>query len=191
MSSVVRVRVGEAFEASVWRAMVLDVRGSCCIQGPEGGIYRQAPEGKKVVLVGVRVENRGVDPSQHGNPFGSGLGQFTRPKLITDTGNEYLDLGVKVCEDGRLQYCIYDPCTQRFVKCILDDYLEEVRTPDTEFLSKVIKCREIFCWHLSPGAKGEGDLLYVIPENELPMKLVTTYYPPLHKPSIIFEVMLR
>jgi hypothetical protein len=191
VSSVVRVKVGEAFEASVWRVVVLDVRESCCIEGPEGVIYRQAPKGKKVVLVGVRVENRGVAPSQYGNPFGGGLGQFTRPKLITNTGNEYLDLGLKVCEDGKLVYAIIEPYTGRVIKTILDDYLEVVKTPDMEFLSKVIKSEGIFCANLLPGTASEGDLLYVIPENELPTKLITTYNPPLHKPPITFEVMLK
>jgi hypothetical protein len=191
MSSVIRVRVGEAFEVGVWRVVVLDVRESCCIEGSEGVIYRQAPKGKKVVLVGVRVENRGAAPSQYGNTFGGGLGQFTRPKLITNTGNEYLDLGLKVCEDGLLRYGVIDPHTGRVVKMVLDDYLEVVKTPNMEFLSKVIKSKGIFCANLLPGTASEGDLLYVIPENKLPIKLVTTYNSPLHKSSITFDVMLK
>jgi hypothetical protein len=76
----------------------------------------------------------------------------------------------------------------------MEAYLERVGVPDFEFRSKAVICEEPICSvqpKESVKKSSEGCLLYIVPESEEPVKIMTTYYPLLHKPPITFEVMLK
>jgi hypothetical protein len=97
MSSVVRVRVSEAFEAGVWSVVILDVKETCCLITHHYDLFYQAPKERKIVVTRIRVENRGTFTAI---PFSYKPlpGQFSVPKLITHVNKEYDDHFLNLCK---------------------------------------------------------------------------------------------
>jgi hypothetical protein len=164
--------VGEV-EAGIWRVIVLSVEESLCVKRGYQYLrvweYYQAPKGKKVVVVRVLVENRG---SEDVNPFWafSALpdpGQFSLPILVTSTGKKYeavTEFGV-----GLVLTRVYAP-DEEILKCAIP-----IKVPD----------------FISTGKRSERNFIYLVPENEKPVKLVMVYQPTLNRPPTTFEVSIR
>ena len=164
--------VGEV-EAGIWRVAVLSVEESLCVKLEYQYLrvwkYYQAPKGKKVVVVRVLVENRG---SEDVNPFWAfselpDPGQFSLPILVTSTGKKYeavTEFGV-----GLFLTRVYAP-DEEILKCAIS-----IKVPD----------------FISTGKRSERNFIYLVPENEKPVKLVMVYQPTLNKPPTTFEVSIR
>jgi hypothetical protein len=166
--------IGDWVEAGIWRVAVLSVEESLCVKLEYRylrGEYYQAPKGKKVVVVRVLVENRGsedVDPfqalsvSELPNP-----GQFSLPILVTSTGKSYR---------ARTEFGV-----------VL--FLTRVYAPDEEILKCAIPIKVPD--FISTGKRSERNFIYLVPENEKPVKLVMVYQPTLNRPPTTFEVSIR
>jgi hypothetical protein len=164
--------MNETIEAGIWRIGILSVEESLCMkyQYYGGWEYYQAPKGMKVIIVGALVENKGFEDSA---PFSviepPGPGQFSLPTLITNTGKRY-----KAVTE-------YD---------IRGGTLIKVYVLDEEILKCAIPFKGSF--GIVPVSESdERNFMYLVPENEEPIKLVMVYQPTLNKPPITFEVSIR
>jgi hypothetical protein len=130
--------------------------------------FTKSPAGMKAVVVRVVVENRGFEG---GAPFTYlellSPGKISLPRLVTNTGREY-----KAITEHDIWYT-----------------LTKISVPDEEVLKLATPFRGTF-GYIGSGKSDERDLLYVIPENEKPEKLVMIYQPPLNRPPVTLEIRL-
>lgn len=164
--------MNETIEAGIWRIAILSVEESLCIKYRHfygWWEYYQAPKGMKVVIVRALVGNKGFKdsaPFTVGEP--PGPGEFSLPILITNAGKKYKTI------------------TEYDIK----SNLVEVRVLDEEILKCAIPFKGPF-GEVSAGKSDEKDFMYLVPENEEPVKLVMVYQPTLNRPPITFEVSIR
>jgi hypothetical protein len=163
--------MNETIEAGIWRIAILSVEESLCMkyQYYGGWEYYQAPKGMKVIIVRALVENKGFKASA---PFSviepPGPGEFSLPILITDTGRRY----------------------KAVTEYEVEATLIRVYAPDEEILKCAIPFKGSF--GIVPVSESdERNFMYLVPENEEPIKLVMVYQPTLNKPLITFEVSIR
>jgi hypothetical protein len=163
--------IGDWVEAGIWRVAVLSVEESLCVKLEYRylrGEYYQAPKGKKVVVVRVLVENRG---SEDVDPFSVGElpdpGRFGLPILVTSTGKRYK--ATTEFSVGLILTRVYAP-DEEILKCAIP-----IKVPD----------------FISTGKRSERNFIYLVPENEKPVKLVMVYQPTLNRPPTTFEVSIR
>ncbi len=166
--------VGDRIEAGIWRVVVLSVEESLCVKLEYrylGGEYYQAPKGMKVVVVRVLVENRGSEDVDPFSAFSVGElpdpGTFGLPILVTSTGKRY-------------------KATTEFTVGLV---LTRVYAPDEEILKCAIPIKMPDL--ISASKRSERNFIYLVPENEKPVKLVMAYQPTLNRPPTTFEVSIR
>jgi hypothetical protein len=167
--------VGDRIEAGIWRVAVLSVEESLCVklgyQYLRVWEYYQAPKGMKVVVVRVLVENRGSEDVDPFSAFSVGElpdpGKFGLPILVTSTGKRYkatIELTVRLVLTR-----VYAP-DEEILKCAIP-----IKIPDL----------------ISASKRSERNFIYLVPENEKPVKLVMVYQPTLNRPPTTFEVSIR
>lgn len=132
-----------------WRLAVLDAKEATYIKTLKYGSwnYYEAPEGMKIAVITVRVENAGTDV---GYPFG--IGEISTPVLVTDANKSY---------DRAYTYQLKD----------IYEATKEIEQSAVEYreLDEFAK--------VAPGACIEGDFMYLIPATEKPVKVAMTYRP--------------
>jgi hypothetical protein len=167
--------MNETIEAGIWRITILSVEESLCMkyQYYGGWEYYQAPKGMKVVIVRALIENKGFKDSA---PFTieepPGPGQFSLPILITNVGKRYKTI------------------TEHDIRVTLVKTLIKVYVLDEEILKCAIPFKGSF-GVISASKSDERNFMYLVPENEEPIKLVMVYQPTLNRPPITFEVSIR
>jgi len=158
---VVEAVVGQVVSAGPWRLAVLDVKEATYIKTLVLGTwsYYQAPEGTKIIITRLRIENAGTETRY---PFY--FAELSVPILITNVNKSY-----NVAYTYELK-SLWSPSQEVVERAV------EYRGLD------------IFT-KLAPGTFVEWDFMYVIPEGEAPLKLHTTYWPsPLERIEIIVRL---
>jgi hypothetical protein len=144
------------------RLAVLDVKEATYIKKLVLGTwsYYQAPEGMKIVIVMLRIENTGMETKY---PFG--FGELGTPVLVTDANKSY---------DKAYTYQLKN------VYSITSDIEEKtVAYNELDPFTKV-----------APGSYVEGDIMFLIPQTEKPAKLVIEYWPSPFEPKTVIIIKL-
>jgi hypothetical protein len=158
-SKVIEAVIGQLISVDPWRVSVLSVREATYVKISES--YYQAPQGMKVIIIKMYVENVGSDVR---SPFG--FAELSTPILVTDVNKSYDTVG------------IYK--------------LDWILTPTQEVLEKAVKCNILdTLTKLAPGTYIEGDFIYLIPQEEEPVKLYMTYWPNPFQPKITIMIYLK
>jgi len=146
-----------------WRLTVLDVKEAVYIKTLELGTwsYYKAPEGMKIIIITVRVENTGTDVEY---PFGVDI---STPILVTDANRSY-----DYTSTYQLKYI----------------YSYEV-TKEIEQSAVEYKELDVFA-KVAPGTYIEGDFMYLIPTTEKPVELIMTYWPSPFEPKTTVIIRL-
>jgi hypothetical protein len=159
---VVEAVIRQVVQVGPWRLAVLDVKEATYIKTLVLGTwsYYQAPEGMKIVIVTLRIENTGMETRY---PFGPG--ELGTPVLVTDANKSY---------DKAYTYelkSIYEVSKEIEEKAI--EYKE------LDIFTKV-----------APGSYVEGDIMFLTPQTEKPAKLVIEYWPSPFEPKIVIVIKL-
>jgi hypothetical protein len=160
---LIEATIRQIISVGPWRLAVLDIRETKYIKTFKDGAWRyyKAPEGVKVVVITVRVENAGMDIRY---PFG--FGELETPILVTDVNKSYDRVSIYQLDQ------IYE--TTREIEESAVEYRE------LDIFAKV-----------APGAYIEGDFIYLISTTEKPLKIVTTYQLSPFEPKITIIIKLR
>jgi len=168
--TTIRVSIGKTVTTDTWKLTVLEVNETRVVEAIG---YLQAKRGHKIIVIKIRIENTGLS---RGVPFSINLnpGQLSYPVLITDTGKVYY---------------LYDYDDLVFSFNLKG--LEHIEVPSKEVIENALDI-EYFSFNavVEEGEYHEGHIWTVIPENEKPLKLVITYYPPLHKSLLRIEIII-
>jgi hypothetical protein len=145
-----------------WRLAVLDAKEAKYIRTLKFGTwsYYEAPEGTKIIVITVRVENAGTDV---GYPFG--IGEISTPILVTDANKSY------------------DEAYTYQLKSIYE-VTKEIEQSAIEYRELDVSAK------VAPSACIEGDFIYLIPATEKPAKVVMTYWPSPFEPKITVIIRL-
>jgi hypothetical protein len=151
---------GQVVALGPWRLAVLDAKEAVYVKTLELGTwsYYKAPEGMKIIIITVRVENTGTDLRY---PFG--VGDISTPTLVTDANRSY------------------NPTSTYQLKYIYSYELTR------EIEQSAVEYRELDVFaKVAPGTYIEGAFMYLIPTTEKPIKLVMTYWPsPIEQKTIV------
>jgi hypothetical protein len=155
---------GQVVTLGPWRLAVLDAKKAVYVKTIVLGTwsYYKAPEGMKIIIITVRVENTGTDLRY---PFG--VGDISTPTLVTDANRSY-----DYTSTYQLKY-IYSYEVTKEIEQSAVEYRE------LDIFAKV-----------APGTYIEGDFMYLIPTTEKPIELVMTYWPSLfeQKTTVIIRL---
>lgn len=160
-SRIVEASVGQVVSAGPWRVAVLYVREATYVKAMVLGSwsYYQAPEGTRVVIVRLRVENAGTEVRY---PFGPA--ELSTPVLITSTNRS---CGTAYTYELKRLWSPSQEVVERAVEYSALDIFSK----------------------LAPGTFVEGDFMYIVPEGETPLKLYITYWPsPFEKVEIVVRL---
>jgi Telomeric repeat-binding factor 2. len=152
----------QVVQAGSWRLAVLDVKEATYIKTPVFGTwsYYRAPEGMKIVVITLRIENTGAE-SRH--LFG--FAELSLPILVTATNKSY-----SKAYTYELQY-VYEVSKE----------VEE----------KAVTYRELDVFaKVAPGSYVEGDIMFLITQDEKPAKLLLEYWPSPFEPKTIIIINL-
>ena len=133
-----------------WRLAVLDAKEAKYIRTLKYGSwsYYEAPEGMKIAVITVRVENAGTDV---GYPFG--IWEISTPILVTDANKSY------------------DEAYTYQLKSIYE-VTKEIEQSAVEYRELDVSAK------VAPTACIEGDFMYLIQATEKPAKVAMTYWSP-------------
>jgi hypothetical protein len=162
VEQIIEATLRQVVSVGPWRLAVLDVKEAKYIKTLVFGTwsYYKAPEGMKIVIITMRIENTGTDVKY---PFG--IGEFTIPVLVTDVNKSY---------DRAYIYQL--------------EHVYEV-TKEIEESAVEYRELDIFA-KVAPGAYIDGDFIYLISATEKPLKIATTYWPSPFEPKITIVIRL-
>jgi len=159
---VIEAVIRQVVWAGPWRLAVLDVKEATYIKTLVLGTwsYYQAPEDMKIVIIGLRIENTGMETRY---PFGPG--ELGTPVLVTDANRSY------------------EKAYKYELKSIYE-VSKEIEEKAIEY-----KELDIFT-EVAPGSYVEGDIMFLIPQTEKPAKLVIEYWPSPLEPKAVIVIKL-
>ena len=159
---VVEAVIRQVVQVGPWKLAVLDVKEVTYIKTLSFGTwnYYQAPEGMKIVIAKLRIENTANEAKASFGPA-----ELSIPILVTDVNKSY------------------DKAYRYQLKSILRV------TSDIEEKAVEYNELDVFI-KLAPESYIEGDIMYLIPQTEKPAKLVIEYWPSPFEPKTVIVIKL-
>jgi len=159
---VVEAVLRQVVQVGSWRLAVVDVKEVSYVKTLKFGVwsYYKAPEGMKIVIATLKVENVGMEIR---SPFG--FAELSLPLLVTATNRSY----------GKA----YTYELESIYEITKDIEREAAEYRELDVLTK-----------LAPGSYVEGDVMFLIPQGEKPAKLVLEYWPSPFEPKTVVVVKL-